>query len=192
MARLESVFSEYEIKNSSIKLVGSENFVKLGCVGAASEELVVVVVQKKCEGQVAKSVSKGATNGTLNLTLHMRHDLYVEAFGMIQEGLKDGVYAYGKNSRHKEFCFVAEVFDEDGNSKLIAYPRCVMASAPKGTITNGAEEVAEIEIDINLFADEDGNVKYEAIVSEMEDAEGENIVNTWLTAFSTELVKKEQ
>lgn len=188
MAKLESVFSEYEIKNSSIKFAGSETFTKLGCVGAAEEELTVIVVQKKCEGQVAKSVSKGATNGTINLTLHMRHDLYVEAFGMAQDGLKDGVYAYGKNSRHKEFCFVAEVYDEDGNKKLIAYPRCVMASAPKGTITNGAEEVAEIEIDINLFADDEGNVKYEAIVSEMTADPSED----WLSNWSTELVKNAQ
>ena len=188
MAKIETVFSEYEIKNSSIKFASAEAFTKIGCVGSAEEELAVIVVQKKCEGQVAKSVSKGATSGTLNLTLHMRHNLYVEAFGMALDSLKEGVYAYGKNSRHKEFCFVAEVFDEDGNKKLIAYPRCVMASAPKGTIENGAEEVAEIEVEINLFADDEGNVKYEAVVSEMT----EDISAQWMSQWTANLCKKNQ
>ena len=186
MAKIETVFSEYEIKNSSIKFADEEDYKKVGCVGQVEEELEVIVVQKKCEGQVAKSVSKGATSGALTLTLHMRHDLYVEAFGMVHEDLIEGVYAYGKNSRHKEFCFVAEVYDEDGNKKMIAYPRCVMTNAPQGTITNGAEEVAEIEIEVNLFADDNGHVKYEAIVSEL----AEDVSADWLTGFNPEMVKK--
>lgn len=186
MAKYENVFSEYEIKNSSVKFAGAEAFTKIGCVGSADEELEVKVVTKSCEGVVVKSTARGATSGTVALTLHMKYSLYVEAFGMDLEGLKEGVYAYGKNSRHKEFCFVAEVYDEDGNKKLLAYPRCVMASAPSGNITNGAEEVTEIEIEVNLFADDDGNVKYEAMVSEL----AEDLTDQWLTNWDTSLVKE--
>lgn len=185
MAKYEKVFSEFEILNTSIKFEDAEAFTKLGCVGSAEEELAVRVVTKNCEGIQVKSVARGATNGTLNLTLHIRHDLYVEAFGMNKDELKEGVYAYGKNSRHKEFCLVAEVYDEDGNKKLIAYPRAVMASAPSGTITNGAEEVAEIEIEVNLFADDEGNVKYVAMVLELT----EDISEQWMTNFNYDLVK---
>ena len=185
MAKYENVFSEYEIKNSSVKFADAEAFTKIGCVGSADEELEVKVVNKSCEGVVVKSVARGATSGTVNLSLHMKYSLYVEAFGMDLDGLKEGVYAYGKNSKHKEFTFVAEVYDEDGNKKLLAYPRCVMASAPSGNITNGAEEVAEIEIEMNLFADDEGNVKYEAMVSEL----AEDITEQWLNNWSTELVK---
>ena len=185
MAKYESVFSEFEIKNSSIKFVDDDAFTKLGCIGSASEELAVRVVTKKCEGVQVKSVARGATSGTLSLTLHIRHDLYVKAFGMEDDALKEGVYAYGKNSKHKEFCFVAEVYDEDGNKKLLAYPRCVMASAPNGTITNGAEEVAEIEMEMNLFADDDGNVKYVAMISEL----AEDISEEWMTNFDVSLTK---
>lgn len=185
MAKYEKVFSEFEILNTSIKFEDAEAFVRLGCVGSAEEELAVRVVTKNCEGVQVKSVAKGATSGTLNLTLHMRHDLYVEAFGMNDEALKEGIYAYGKNSRHKEFCLVAEVYDEDGNKKLIAYPKAVMASAPSASITNGAEEVAEIEIDVNLFADDEGNVKYVAMVSELT----EDLSEQWMTDFDPSLVK---
>lgn len=119
------------------------------------------------------------------MTLHMNYDLYVEAFGMDQEGLKTGVMAYGRNSRHKEFALVAQIYDEDGNEKLVAYPRCVMSSAPSASIENGAEEVAEIEIEINLFADDNGNVKYEAIAEEAKD-----IADTWMTDWTPELMKQ--
>ena len=165
MARYESVFSDFEIKNASIKFKDAETYTKLGCVGTCSDELEVKVVTKNCEGVLAKSVARGSGSGTLSLSLHMKYDLYVDAFGMDVEGLVDGVYAYGKNSRHKEFTFVGEVYDEDGNKKLVAYPRCVMSSAPACSIENGAEEVAEIEIEINLFPDDNGNCKYEAITT---------------------------
>ena len=187
MAKYESVFSNFEITNASIKFVNEEAYTKLGCVGSAEDELEVKVVTKKCEGNVVKSVARGAGSGTLSMSLHMKHSLYVEAFGMDQEGLKDGVYAYGKNSRHKEFALVAEIYDEDGNKKLVAYPKCVMASAPSATIENGAEEVAEIEIEINLFADDNGNCKYEAIATEAADVAGQ-----WMTAFTPDLVKNAQ
>ena len=186
MARYTSVFSNYEIKNASIKIENAEAFTKLGCVGSLEEELEVKVVTKNCEGVLAKSVARGSGAGTLSLSLHMKYDLYIDVFGMDIEGLAEGVYAYGKNSRHREFCFVGEVFDEDGNKKLVAYPRCRINSAPSASIENGAEEVAEIEIEISLYPDDNGNCKYEAVV----DGLAENIANDWMTNFTPALVKK--
>lgn len=187
MAKYESVFSEFEIKNASIKFAdGTGDFTKLGCVGSADDELEVKVVTKSCEGVVVKSVARGAGSGTLSMTLHMNYSLYTEALGMNQAELKEGVMAYGKNSRHKEFALVAEIYDEDGNKKLVAYPRCVMASAPSVSIENGAEEVAQIEMELNLFADSLGNCKYEAIVESLD----ADISEQWMTNWSSELVKK--
>ena len=186
MAKYESVFSEFEIKNASIKFTDGEAFVKLGCVGSADDELEVKVVSKSCEGVVVKSIARGAGSGTLNMSLHMKYSLYVEALGMDQEGFVEGVVAYGKNSKHKEFALVAEIYDEDGNKKLVAYPRCVMASAPSATVENGAEEVAEIEMEINLFADDLGNCKYEAVVASL----SEDISEQWMSNWSQDLVKQ--
>ena len=85
MANYTSVFSNFEIKNASIKFKDSDGaFTKLGCVGSAEDELEVKVVTKNCEGVLAKSVARGAGSGTLTMSLHMRYDLYVEAFGMNQ------------------------------------------------------------------------------------------------------------
>ena len=189
MAIYQTNFAEYEVKESSVKFndAAESSFNKLGCVGKLDEELECKVVQKKCEGIVAKTRTIGTGNGTLTLSLHIRYDLYVKAFGMESTDLKDGVVAYGRNSRHKEFTYVAKVLDEDGLEKMIAYPRCIMASAPKGSIENGVEEIAEIEIEISIMPDDFGNGKYEMVVTNDVD---ETLKSTWLTAFTPALVRK--
>lgn len=186
MAKLETAFSQYGIHNSAIKINGDEAFEKVGCVGSIEEAMDVIVITKKCEGVVAKTRTRGAGTGELTISLHMRYNLYVKAFGMVDPNLKEGIYAYGKNSIHKEFAFVGEVEDEDGNIKYIAYPRCIMTNGISGTIENGAEEVAEIEITVSVFADDNGNCKYEAPAIELD----EQTKTQWMTEFTPELAKK--
>ena len=190
MAKLETVFSEYEIKNSAIKINGdsSGTFVKVGCVGSIEEALDCITVTKKCEGVVKKTVTKGAGTGEAKISLHINYNLYVSLFGMDQDGLKEGVYAYGTGSRHKEFTYVAEVVDEDGNKKYIAYPKCSVKTGPGNKIENGSEEVQEIEMTFSLYSDENTNCKYECPVVELgEDIDG--LKTKWMTAFTPDLVK---
>lgn len=66
------------------------------------------------------------------------------------------------------------------------YPRCILSSGPSRKIENGAEEVAELEMTIDLMPDENGECMYEALESELE---SEEIKQQWLTNFSLELVK---
>lgn len=189
MAIYQTAFSQFEIKESSIKFNDdtSGSFTKLGCVGKLDEELECIIVNKKCEGVVAKTRTIGTGNGSLTLSLHMRYDLYVKAFGMEDTKLQEGVVAYGRNSRHKEFTYVAKVLDEDGKEKMIAYPRCIMASAPKGSIENGVEEIAEIEVEVSIMPDEFGNCKYEMVCTE-----GTTSLSTqWLTNFDVKKLQKE-
>ena len=187
--KLITVFSEYEIKNSAIKINDTESteFKKVGCVGSIEEALDCITVTKKCEGVVKKTVTRGAGTGEAKITLHMNYNLYVSIFGMDQSGLKEGVYAYGTGSRHKEFCYVAEVNDEDGNIKYIAYPKCSVKTGPTNKIENGGEEVQEIEVTFSLYQDENGNCKYECPAIEL--SESDNLKTQWMTAFTPELVK---
>lgn len=105
---------------------------------------------------------------------------------MVRKELAKGVYAYGENSKHPEFSLTQKVLDEDGNIKFKAYPRCILSSGPSRKIENGAEEVAELEMTIDLMPDENGECMYEALESELE---SEEIKQQWLTNFSLELVK---
>ena len=104
---------------------------------------------------------------------------------MTREKLAKGVYAYGENSRHPEFSLTQKVLDEDENVKYKAYPRCVLTSGPARKIENGAEEVAELEMTIDLMPDENGECMYEAFESELE---SDDIKQQWLTNFSLELI----
>lgn len=182
----KNVFSEYEIKESSIKIEGEEAYEKIGCVGSIEETLETRIVTKKYEGVVVKSLTRGSGNGELKLSLHMRYDLYVKIFGMEDETLADGVRGYGQNSRHKNFAFVAKVKDEDENVKYIAYPKLIAQSGLANKIENGSEEVAEIEITVTVQPDENGFAKYEALDVLLDTT----IKGQWMTEFTPDLVKK--
>lgn len=185
MPKLTTVFSEFEIKNSAIKInnIESTDFKNVGCVGSIEESLDCRVVTKKCEGIIKKTLTRGAGTGESKISLHINYDLYVSLFGMDQVGLKAGIYAYGTSSRHKEFCYVAEVEDEDGNIKYIAYPKCNIKTGPTNKIENGGEEAQEIEITFSLFSDDNGNCKYEAPDVELDEV----TKGQWMTAFTPDL-----
>lgn len=182
----ENVFSEFEVKNTSIKFAEDDTAIKVGCVGSLEETMNSKTITKKCEGVVVKSVSRGDGTGELAMSLHMRYDLFLKSYGMASDGLKDGVYAYGQNSIHKPFCLTCEVKDEDGVKKLKAYPNCVITTGVTRKVENGAEEVAEMEITVSVMPDEFGNGMYEAIESQLTD---ETIKNSWLTNFTPDLVQ---
>lgn len=183
----ESVFSEFEVKNTSIKFADDDAAIKVGCVGSLEETMNSKTITKKCEGVVVKSVSRGDGTGELAMSLHMKYDLFLKSYGMASDGLKDGVYAYGQNSIHKPFCLTCEVLDEDGVKKLKAYPNCVITTGVTRKIENGAEEVAEMELTVTVMPDEYGNGMYEAIESKLTD---ESIKTAWLNNFTPELVNE--
>ena len=177
-------FSEFEVKDSYVKFKDETAAEKLGCVGKLGETLNAKTITKKCEGVVVKSVTKGDGTGELAFTLHMRESVFAKMFGMVSEGLKAGVRAYGQDSRHKEFCFTCKALDEDGNVKYKAYPRCCITTGISRSIENGVEEVAEIEVTAAIMPDEKGNGMYEALEDDFADATDE----TWLKGFNTDLV----
>lgn len=188
MAISSTVFSEYEAKQIGVSIEGDSVIVP--CVGSIEEELEVKTMTKNCRGVVAKTRTRGTGNGTLSISVHCPIELYRKLFGMSDDGLKKGVYAYGYNSRHPEFTLTVDVFDEDGNEKLKAYPRCVIQSNMSRTIENGADEVAEIEIEVAVMPDDNDNGMYECLVSDLEGDEG-NIKSQWMENFNLDLIKAE-
>ena len=177
--------SEFEVKKIGFKFEDADAYETVECIGSMEEDMAVKTVTKKCRGVVRKKRSKGTGEGTVKLTLHIPYAIYVKAFGMDLDSLKEGVYAYGENSRHKVFSMVAQVEDEDGNEKLKAYPNGVMNTGVVRKVENGAEEVAELEMEVGVMPDEHGNGLYEALVESVD----ESIANAWMTSFTPELVQ---
>lgn len=184
---METVFSRYEVKKSNIKVDGDTKNYPLNCVGSLETELEVKTITKSCEGVVKKKRSRGAGSGTATLSLHIPYALYVKIYGMDVDGLIEGVNAYGKNSIHKTFSYTGVVRDEDGNELLIALPNCVASSGPKMNIENGAEEVSEVEIEIDLMPDEYDQCEYELFVSKLPSS---ITVEKWLNEFTPSMLQK--
>ena len=185
---MNAVFSDFELDQMGLQFDGTDAYVPVNCVGSCEEEMETKKISKLCRGVVAKTRTKGTGAGTLKITAHVPWAVYTEAYGMELDTLKEGVKAYGQNSRHKEFGLVMHIMDEDGNEKLKAYPKCIMSNGVTRKIENGAEEVAEMELEISVMPDEHGNGVYEAVVSELTD---ETVKTTWMTAFTPELVQVE-
>ncbi len=180
------VYSEFEITEQHIKFPGEDSYSDMNCVGSCEQELEVKVITKKCRGVVRKEKVKGTGKGSLTESLHIPVKIYRKMYGMLDESLAEGIYAYGEGSSHPEFSLTQKIMDEDDIPKLKAYPRCILESGPKISIENGAEEVAEVEITITLLPDDNGKCVYDAIVSEV----SEEIAGKWLKEFTPELMKK--
>ena len=188
MSIYEQVLSEYELREMAIKVAGSDAYKRCDCVGSSEEELDVIQITKKCRGVTTKTRVKGAGTGTKNISAHVPYDIYNMVYDMCERAdLIEGVSGYGTGNVHKEFAMTERVFDEDGVEKLKAYPRCIMLSGPTRSIENGAEEVAELEMEVSLMPDENGYCMYEAVVSSLTD---ESVAEQWMTAFEPDLVKK--
>ena len=181
-----SVFSEYELREMAVKFKSEESYVNADCVGSCEEEMETKVISKSCRGVVVKETVKGTGKGTLKLSMHMPYEIFKKAYGMELDTLKEGVIAYGQNSRHEAFSITQHVFDEDGNEKFKAYPNSIIKTGIARKIENGAEEVAEVELEVSVMPDEYGNGMYEALASELTD---ETAKTTWMTAFTPELVR---
>lgn len=180
------VFSDFEIDLMGIKFEDEEAFETFECIGSYEESLNVKVISKKCRGIVKKKVVKGDGTGTIKISAHIPWAIYTKLFGTTLDTLAEGVKAHGQNSVHGKFVAVAHVTDEDGNEKYKAYPNCVVETGIADKIENGAEEVAEMELEIAVAPDDYGNGMYEALADEITD---ETIKNTWMTAFTSELVQ---
>lgn len=181
------VFSEYEVRKVGFKFEDESEYINAECIGSCEETMNTRIISKKCRGVVKKKVVKADGTGTLKFSLHMPWDIYVKAFGMDDETVKEGVKTYGINTTHKKFSIVEQVFDEDDNEKLKAYPVCVIETGKANKTENGAEEVAEVELEVAVSPDDYGVGVYEALVSELSD---ESLKSQWMTKFAPSMAQK--
>lgn len=179
------VFSEFEIESMGLKFAGDPTYSIMDCIGSAEEELTTKTITKKSRGTVVKTVVKGTGEGSIKVSAHVPMDIYEKAHGMQLDGLVAGVKAYGRNSVHSAFSLTVKVKDEDGNIKYKAYPSCIIKSGLTKKTENGAEEVAEIELEISVMPDEEGNAIYESLATALT----EPLATTWMTAFTPALVQ---
>lgn len=180
---VSTVFSEYEVRQANFKI--GEDVWHVKCIGKWEEAMESRTVSKKCRGVVAKKRTKGTGAGTCKVTAHIPMELFHVLHGMNSDDLADGVHGYGTDSLHPEAVITLDVFDEDDVEKFKAYPVSTVTTGPSRSVENGADEVAEVDIEVAVSPDENGRGMYEALASEL----SESIKSAWMDNFTPELVK---
>lgn len=188
VTRIEE-FDAVTITNASIQFFENgtqQEGTKFGCVGSVTGETEMRDISKLCEGVEAKKISKPIKmNNTVNA--HIPVQVARDFFGMTNKDLKPGVWAYGTLSKGKKFVFTADVIDEfEDIVKLIAFANCSNSTGFRIQIENGADQVAQLELQFSALPDSNKQFYYEALVAELEDT---TIAEQWHTTFTPELVE---
>lgn len=190
MANVVTDFDITRITNMSIQFFKNgtqEPGTKFGCVGSIERETESKEVMKKCEGIEVKKLSK-PMKSNLKITAHVPVGVLRDYFGLRTDGLKAGVWAYGTLSKGLDFVLTADEIDEFENvTKLVAYPNCSNAAGFGAKIENGADEVAELELEVTALPDESGEIYYEAFTNELTD---QTVAEQWHTQFTRTLVEE--
>lgn len=189
MAFTAQDFELFKIKNASVQFINADGTTepgtKFGCMGTLEQTSNIEEVTKSCEGATVEIIPR-LTSAQITINAHVIIDIVREIFGLSNEGLKSGVWAYGSSSTGRKFIFTADILNMRGEeSKLIAYPNCSSSGGFGFSVDNSATEVAQMQVVFNALPDEAENVYYEAIKSDLD----ESVATGWHTNFSRELIE---
>ena len=180
----DSQFSYFKVTNGHILFAGESASKKLGCTGELELETEIKTIVKKCEGVDAEKRS-AVVGQKLKFVGHIERDVLNSIFGIDTAGFKPGVYAYGKDSLGKVGCLTFSAYDlMETDEELLAWPKATVGSGLTLSIKNGEEEVAEIELEFSITADEAGKFMYRGFRSELG-----TVADTWHTKFDATKLK---
>ncbi len=177
-------FDDYKIEEGSIQF-DKKSAIAFGCIGTLDATANVEEIVKKCEGIVVKK-AKRITDMTVALTGHAKVAATRDISGLSNEGLKNGVYAYGTDTFSKPFVFSARVLDMDGKVKYIAFTNLENVKGLSVKVNNDTTEIEMKDFEFSALPDSNKKFYYEAYEDELED---ETVKQKWLTNFTPELVK---
>lgn len=185
MPEKKTVFDEYKVTNGHVNWDDVEAAETLGCTGSLETETEMRTVTKKCEGDEVLSVDI-PTKMTAKLSVHMAVETLRKVYGFKTDGLIEGVFSYGTDSRQGSGALTFDVLDLfEEMKKLIAFPNVSFSGGFKWSLVNGQEEIAEVEITFNILKDDNRKFYYEALESEVTD---QTVIEQWHTNFTPALV----
>lgn len=181
-------FDAVSISNASIQFIknGTQTPGKpFGCIGKLEGETELKEIIKKCAGVEVKKTTK-PQKMTISVSGHIPVAVVRDLFGLSNDGLKAGVYSYGADSKGLPFVFTADVVDEfEDVVKHIAFTNCASSVGLKISLENGADEVAEMELEFTAMADVNRKFYYEAFADEITD---QTLLTKWHSEFKPSLV----
>lgn len=180
-------FDSVSINNASVQFKKGGTYqpgTPFGCIGTVDTEPQMKTITKKCGGVDVKTIAV-IEHILVQVTAHIPVEVARNLFGLTNDGLKEGVYAIGEDSKGLPFIFTADVIDEfEDVVKKIAFSNTSNNSGFKLSVENGAEEVALLELEFKAMRDENGKFYYEAFEEEIDS----EIKTKWHTQFTPELV----
>ncbi len=180
--KIVEAFYPTDIDNVAVKFKKDTTSVAFGCTGVISGETEMKTVAVKCGGETIKEKSK-AMKMTVKVTAHVKIDVYRRIFGITNDGLKPGVYAYGTDSKSEDFSLTADAVDDfDDIVKIMAFPNCSSATGLTFTIDKGNDEVAQMELEFTVTRDDNKKFFYEGFIDEIEES---GLVDMWHKAFDS-------
>ncbi|KXI14673.1 MULTISPECIES: hypothetical protein [Peptostreptococcus] len=185
MANRDTQFSYFRVTNGHMLFDGEEQAKKLGCTGEIEVESEIKTITKKCEG-VDKEKRSQVVGQKIKFVGHIEREVLNDIFGINTNGLKKGVYAYGKNSLGKVGTLTWDAYDMmETDVELLAFPKVSVASGLTLGIKNGEDEVAEIEVEFSVTEDDYGQFMYRAFKSEATE-----VAEKWHTKFESKNMQK--
>lgn len=181
-------FEGSAIKNGSFRYLSdtiSATQLPVGCVGKISGTTDVKTKQKLCGGVPQKTIST-PNEHTVTISGQVRADFVRKIYGLTNEGLKSGVFAYGPGSSPEPFMFTVNVIDEfDGITKLMAFPSLTVKNGYAMEYDASQDSFEGVEIELSANLDDNGNWFYEAFTGEAD----VSIQNAWHTNWKPDLMK---
>lgn len=185
MTTVIETFYPVDIANVSVKFSNSELAESFGCTGVLSGETEMRTVSAKC-GAITLEEKSLPIKMTGTVSAFVKMGIYRKLFGIKNEGLKPGVYAYKLDSKGGEFTLTADIVDDFNEvTKIIAFPKANTSTGLTFTIDKSNDEVAMMEISFTALPDKAKAFYYEGLVEEMADPE---TVEKWRKNFSYDLV----
>lgn len=158
------------------------------CFGSINGTTDMRTINRTCKG-VQTSISK-PQKLKVTTTMFMPVETYRDVFGLTQDGLKAGVYAYGAESKGKQLALVARFKDDfQDNEKIIAIPKATTTTGLSFSADADGNDVVKITLELEAGLDELDNLYYEAIIGDGTDEVSEVDAKKWETGFKVDLVK---
>lgn len=182
-----TTFDGTAINKLSFLFKGNEAATIADCVGKIDGTTKMHETVKKCGKTEVKSISK-PIEMALKIKAHVPMAIFRDFYGLSHdERLKKGIYSYGAGSKGKNFSLAVQVEDEyEDEKKLLGFLNCTSSSGLTFSVENGADTVADLELDVKVMIDEFNDFYHEAFLSELND---QDTADAWMAKLNPDVLK---
>ena len=170
------------IEKLHVRPVGEQVSIPMGCTGKLDITTTSTKIEDMCDGIIAGTFNQ-ITDLQLSLSGKLYREVETDLFGFIQEGLVNGVKAYGVDSQGKPMQIAAVVVDFSGKKEIVVFPNVSNTDGFARAMDNASKtEVPDADYSLQANADEYRNFAYFIDVSDKTDDQIKDMLENWTPA----------